>query len=245
MGVERIVKKMGRTDRVKYRLGTICIIIGSLLVAAAIGLFIRNIMQAQAAEESANAALMAVKSAISERLSDAGKEQEAGEGTKVLQNMEKTVAESDVKKADIKEANVSETDIKEADVEEAHVNETDVSEYLGYVCIPALELELPVMSEWSYPKLKLAPCRYYGSAETGNLVIAAHNYPRHFGMLSKLELGNEVKFIDMEGKEWSYEVTAVDVLSPENVEEMTAAGYGLTLFTCTYGGANRITIRCD
>ena len=235
MGVERIVKKMSRTDRVKYRLGTICIIIGSLLIAAAIGLFIRNIMQAQAAEESANAALIAVKSAISERLSNAGKEQEAAEGTKVFQNTEKTVAESDVKKADI----------KEADVEEAHVNETDVSEYLGYVCIPALELELPVMSEWSYPKLKLAPCRYYGSAEKGDLVIAAHNYPRHFGMLSKLELGNEVKFIDMEGKEWSYEVTAVDVLSPENVEEMTAAGYGLTLFTCTYGGANRITIRCD
>ena len=35
--------------------------------------------------------------------------------------------------------------------------------YIGYLSIPTLELELPIMSSWSYPQLKIAPCRYYGS----------------------------------------------------------------------------------
>lgn len=36
----------------------------------------------------------------------------------------------------------------------------------------------------------------------------------------------------------------VDVLAPEAVEEMKDAGNDLTLFTCTYGGASRVTVRC-
>ncbi len=51
---------------------------------------------------------------------------------------------------------------------------------IGTLEIPSLDLTLPVMSEWSYPLLKLAPCRYAGSAYQGNLVIAAHNYKTHF-----------------------------------------------------------------
>lgn len=120
----------------------------------------------------------------------------------------------------------------------------DGYEYAGYVSIPALELELPVMAQWSYPRLKIAPCRYFGSPQENNLVIAAHNYPEHFGRLKNLEQGAEVSFTDMDGKVWRYAVAAVDVLGPEAVEEMTEAGYALTLFTCTYGGANRVTVRC-
>lgn len=117
-------------------------------------------------------------------------------------------------------------------------------EYAGYLCIPALGLELPVMAQWSYPRLKAAPCRYYGTAREGNLVIAAHNYPRHFGRLSKLSQGAEITYTDAEGTVWRYEVETTDVLAPEAVEEMTEAGYALTLFTCTYGGASRVTVRC-
>ena len=37
--------------------------------------------------------------------------------------------------------------------------EIDGNLYIGYISIPALNKELPVMSTWSYPKLKIAPCR--------------------------------------------------------------------------------------
>ena len=40
--------------------------------------------------------------------------------------------------------------------------EVDEYEYIGRIDIPVLELSLPVMESWSYPKLKVAPCRYRG-----------------------------------------------------------------------------------
>ena len=51
---------------------------------------------------------------------------------------------------------------------------------IGILEIPALDLELPVISSWSYSSLRLAPCRYSGSAYKGDLVIAAHNYQFSF-----------------------------------------------------------------
>ncbi len=116
--------------------------------------------------------------------------------------------------------------------------------YVGYLSIPALELELPVMSEWDYTRLKTAPCRYSGSTKTGNLVICAHNYARHFGSLKNLSLGDQVFFTDMDGMTWQYEAAAVEILPPSDMENMTSGEYDLTLFTCTYSGQGRVTVRC-
>lgn len=123
--------------------------------------------------------------------------------------------------------------------------EIDGYQYIGYLMLPSLELELPVMSEWDYTRLRIAPCRYTGSTKTDDLVIAAHNYARHFGMLSKLVPGDPVYFMDMDGRLSSYQVAEVNVLEPTAVEEMTSGEYDLTLFTCTYGGQSRVTVRCD
>lgn len=117
--------------------------------------------------------------------------------------------------------------------------------WIGCLSIPSLDLELPVMSEWSYRKLKISPCRYAGSIKTDNLVIAAHNYSRHFGTIGNLTPGDLVYFIDMDGMVSTYEVVETDILSPVDTEEMTDSGFGLTLFTCTYGGQSRVTVRCD
>lgn len=116
--------------------------------------------------------------------------------------------------------------------------------YIGILTIPSLGLELPVMSDWSYPQLRIAPCRYSGSVASKDLVIAAHNYSRHFGSIKDLEAGDSVYFTEMDGTVTSYEVEEVDVLNPTAVEEMTDSGFPLTLFTCTYGGQSRVTVRC-
>lgn len=123
--------------------------------------------------------------------------------------------------------------------------EIDGYAYIGYLSIPAIELELPVMSEWDYPRLKVAPCRYTGSTKTGDLVIAGHNYTRFFGPLSRLSEGDQVIFTDMDGEIWVYEVAAMEVLAPTDIEDMTTSGYDLTLFTCTYSTTSRIAVRCD
>ena len=121
----------------------------------------------------------------------------------------------------------------------------DGNSYIGILSIPALDLELPVMSDWSYPQLKIAPCRYHGSVWEDNLVLMAHNYKKHFGRLSELREGDAVVFTDVDGAAAEYVVVGQDVLMPNAIEEMIAGEYDLTLFTCTYGGKSRETVYLD
>lgn len=118
-------------------------------------------------------------------------------------------------------------------------------DFIGYLSIPALQLELPVMAEWSYERLNASPCRYSGSPATDDFVVAAHNYSSHFGFISSLKVGDTVGFIDVHGRRINYRVTLIDTLSPTNVKDMTAGEYDLTLFTCTYTGLARVTVRCE
>ena len=123
--------------------------------------------------------------------------------------------------------------------------EIDGHDYIGFLSVPSLSLELPIMADWSYPQLRIAPCRYTGTVKGENLVLMAHNYARHFGKISTLVAGDEVFFTDMDGVTTAYQVVASDILEPQSVEEMTAGYYDLTLFTCTYGGKTRVTVYCD
>lgn len=179
--------------------------LGVALVLAALALYLWNMREAQAAEQSVEAVM-----------------------PQLLQKVQSPVPEAP-----------GPFDPTMAEVE------IDGSNYIGYLSIPSLGLELPVMSEWDYARLKIAPCRYVGSAKTDDLVIAAHNYARHFGTLTQLTAGDTVFFTDVEGTVYCYEVAETEVLAPTAIEEMTGSGYALTLFTCTYGGKSRVTVRCD
>ena len=123
--------------------------------------------------------------------------------------------------------------------------EIDGLAYIGTLTIPSLDLELPVLSSWDEQRLRIAPCRYAGSTKTDDLVIAAHNYASHFGGLSGLSGGEQVIFVDMDNVVSAYTVVAVEILPPTAVEEMTNGEYDLSLYTCTYGGRSRVTVRCD
>ncbi len=128
---------------------------------------------------------------------------------------------------------------------EMKVVEIDGYGYIGYLSIPDLNRNLPVMSDWDYSRLKIAPCRYYGSTKTDNLVIAAHNYRSHFGYLGRLRPGNTVTFTDMEGEKKTYTVTAIENLKPSDSDKVKDTGDDLILYTCTYRGVSRIVVRCS
>lgn len=96
--------------------------------------------------------------------------------------------------------------------------EIDGHLYIGYLSVPVLELELPVMSGWDYPSLQIAPCRYSGTVRGEDLVLMAHNYVKHFGNIDQLEPGDAVLFTDMDGVTTGYEIVAVDILAPSAVE---------------------------
>ncbi len=119
--------------------------------------------------------------------------------------------------------------------------------YMGVLYIPSLGVELPVISDWSYTNLRVAPCRYTGSVETGDLVIAAHNYSCHFGRISRLSPGDEIYFTDGNGVVHTYSVIhseligGHDVLSMENGSEE----WDITLFTCNLSGTYRVAVRAS
>ena len=125
------------------------------------------------------------------------------------------------------------------------VAELDGAYYMGVLTIPALEKMLPIQSDWSEEKLKSTPCRYSGSVEEGNLVIAGHNYKKHFTGLSQLAQGDSVVFTDLEGNQMFYEVREIYTVAATDIEGMIDSGYDLSLFTCNYGGKARVTVRCE
>ena len=117
--------------------------------------------------------------------------------------------------------------------------------YIGVLRIPSLGLELPVISDWSYEGLRVAPCRYSGSAYSDDMVVAAHSYASHFGKIHSLSYGAEVSFTDVRGNVFLYEVASIEELGGGDVAAMIESGWDLTLFTCTFDGANRVAVRCE
>ena len=203
----------------RRKFGTICMVLGAALLLGALSLFVHNRREADEAEL---AAINLLPQLVEEMEQNQSQQQESEN-----LNIEPVGTALDPRAFKMDEI------------------EIDGYGYIGYLSIPALELELPVMGDWDYARLKIAPCRYTGTIKGENLVIMAHNYDRHFGRLSKLSEGDSVLFTDVNGVVTQYEVVGFDMLAPTAVEEMPSGAYDLTLFTCTYGGQNRVTVYCD
>jgi len=61
--------------------------------------------------------------------------------------------------------------------------------------------------------------------------------------LKNLVQGDAVTFTDMDGNVFCYQVAEIETLPPYATQEMTSGEWDLTLFTCTIGGQNRLTLR--
>lgn len=199
-----------------HKPGNRLILLGLLLIAAALVLTGRNLWQAQRADRAAAQALAQLEQQLP-----------APEPEPALPGVELEIPDY------LLDPNM--------DMPVQTINGQD---YIGVLNFPTLSLQLPVISQWSYPRLALAPCRYAGSAYTGGLIVAGHNYTAHFGRLNRLHTGDPVTFTDVDGNLFRYEVAELTILAPTAIEEMTSGSWDLTLFTCTLGGQSRLTIRC-
>nr|WP_325296762.1 sortase [uncultured Dysosmobacter sp.] len=190
---------------------------GVLLIAAALCLTVRNLRDGQRAGQAARQALEQMAQAEPEPAPEPAEEDPRPEIPAYILDPEMEMPAVDI----------------------------DGTAYIGVLSVPALELALPVASQWSYDALKLAPCRYTGSAYLDDLVIAGHNYRTHFAGLKNLAQGDEVLFTDADGNRFCYQVIRTEQLAGTAVEEMEAGDWDLTLFTCTAGGKARVTVRCE
>lgn len=193
----------------------ICMVSGLLLIAAALCLFVYNKREAESAAQTAEQAL-----------------QEISDVPHVLEQPQESEIHSII------------PDYISDPTMEMPTVEVDGNFYIGILEIHALELSLPVISEWNDTRLKQAPCRYKGSVYLDNLIIAGHNYKKHFGGLKNLQIGDTITFTDMDEHCFSYTVTALEELDGTTIEAMESGDWDLTLFTCTIGGKKRVTVRC-
>ena len=203
----------------KTNRGTIWINAGLLLIAAALFLSAYNERESHEARDSARQVIAQLCDALPT---------EAGEEETEPEPEPTTVPESlpDVER-------------------EMPVQTINGRDYIGVLSIPSLGLELPVISQWDYPSLKIAPCRYSGSLYQNNLIICAHNYASHFGKLKTLQPGDIVLFTDMDEHVVTFQMVERETLNPMDEEGMKAGDWDLTLFTCTIGGQTRVTIRLE
>ena len=116
--------------------------------------------------------------------------------------------------------------------------------YVGYLEIPSLELELPVIGQCSDELMKTAPCRYFGTVYQKNFVIGGHRYRRHFRKLYTLGYGDPVVFTTVTGERFQYQVEELEVIEPYEGEYLCSGDWDLSLFTCTTGGTSRLVVRC-
>ena len=203
--------------------GVLLKIMGLLLTAAALSLTGYNLWGEYQAERNADQALVQVAEAMPET----EPEEEYG-----MQEIE-----SESEKAEIPEfVHNPQMEMPEKVI--------DGQIYIGVVEIPTLSLKLPVIRDWSDERLKIAPCRYVGSIYTGDLIISGHSYKKHFRYIRKLVEGDPVIFTDMDGNRFVYQVSGTEVIAPDGVEQMVSREWDLTLFTCTYNGSSRHTVRC-
>ena len=199
-------------------IGTICIVLGVACLLAAIGFVIHNRWEAENAADISQSLLQDVQLAIDENRTN-DQPQKPTQNDDIPENVNTPTEMATIK--------------------------VDGYDCIGVLSIPVLELELPILTDWSYAKLKKAPCHYYGSYYETDFVIAAHNYKAHFGRLSELQTGDIVIFTDVQGVERYYEVVLLETLPPTATEAMITSGFDLSLYTCTPGGGNRVTVRCS
>ena len=225
----------------RHKIGIICITLGTVLILGALSLLLYNQREAANAEAAVNAVLPQLMEQIHQ---DQPKPTDATVETTVSEMTEPEAIPMDPPPTEPEQPTEAPV-VTQPVSKELDTVELEGHSYIGYISIPSLQLTLPVMADWSYPKLKLAPCCYCGSIYTQDLVLMAHNYDRHFGRLSRLNGGEAVTFTDVHGVTTEFTVVLVDILNPTDVEQMTAGAYDLTLFTCTYGGKTRVTVRCQ
>ena len=216
-------EQSGRKQR-----GLLSITVGLLLIAAALFLVSYNLYDELRAEQSARQAVTQLDAYLPAEAAPEAPLDSAGDQEPLVSD-ERTVIPDYVLSSNM----------------EMPVETINGIDFIGVLRIPALELELPIISEWNYPNLKTAPCRYSGSAYLNNLIICGHNYTSHFGTLKNLWEGDIATFTDIDGNVFIYKMVERETLNPTDIEGMESGNWDLTLFTCTVGGQSRVTIRFE
>lgn len=124
--------------------------------------------------------------------------------------------------------------------------EIDGYRYIGEIIFHDLDLRLPVMEELDLDRLEIAPCRYYGSVYTDNMIVGGHSSWEHFKKTKALNVDARITFIDVDGNTYEYVLDSKEILDASEVDALIEEGnWDLSIFTCTVYNTSRCVLRCS
>ena len=141
----------------KRKIGRLCMVLGAVLILCAAGLLGYNRWDAARAEKASQEVLGELEQTMQKTITEHRQENETAAPQPVLDP-----------------------------AQEMTTVEVEGQDYIGVLSIPAAGLELPVMAQWSYAGLKVAPGRYSGTTYADDLVLCGHNYAKHFSPIKWL-----------------------------------------------------------
>ena len=210
--------------------GRLLIVTGALLLAAAVSLVVFNKLQDRSAKNAAEKSLGTIKQYIAaeDHPADAPESSASSEDDS---SAEETPPEDNKEAAE--------------DTDGAQALEIDGEFYIGMLTIPKLGLELPVARDFSEYNMSIAPSRWKGSLAGRDMIICGHNYSGFFLDLDDLTAGDQIVFTNLRGRQFLFSVSYTELISGWDTNAMLAGSdsWDLTVFTCTWSGWSRVTVR--
>lgn len=123
--------------------------------------------------------------------------------------------------------------------------------YFCEIEIEKLGISYFVFNELNEELLKIGPCKFYGKniGDNTNICIAGHNYndSRFFSNLFKMEIGEKIKIIDLDKKEYVYEIFDIYETEENDVDSVIKKkrAFELTLLTCNNSNGKRLIIKAS
>jgi sortase A len=219
----------------RSKTGIFLMIVGAMLVAAAVILAIYNYREDKAAGEAAESIMIELEQAIAENT----KQQNTLEGSTDIAGQVQNNAVTEHVIAN-KDSLVSVSSDSSDKHETLYV---DDHYYVGIITLPELGIRLPVIDSYEGDNLSYAPCLYSGYVDS-QMIICAHNFNSHFGRIKELAAGSVVIFTDIYGNDYRYNVMDIEIVPGNDSNKMEAGEWDLSLFTCTFDGSDRVTVRC-
>ena len=124
------------------------------------------------------------------------------------------------------------------------VLELQNEDFVAMLEIPMYGCRLPVCSAWDRNKVISYPCRFFGSAYDGTLVIGGYDQAGQFDFFDRIQDGTEIQLTDMTGCTFTYEVARVERSGSADADVLMGEGSHLTLFVRDAQLLEYIILRC-
>ena len=256
---------MSKKNKIIFILGIIIILVGvgiiiypivtrlysehaqKILMQEAKEEILHNIQEANAATP-APTAVAAVPTAVAEPTSEPSSEPSPEENTDPVEEVSPTEAPDD----DILGSDLTE----EEPYEDAEVTLSSSrlagQKCIGIITIDKINLVYAVVEGIKDSNIGVAIGHFPDSVAIGaegNCALAGHNgghYSRYFKDIKNLKKGDPVVLTDLNGYEYTYNVTESFIVNPSDVyvvQDLGIKGKYLTMVTCTNKGTQRLIVR--